>query len=188
MNTETRPILQAIASNWWILLIRGLLLAALGAYALFKPGQALITWAFVLGCFLIADGILAIIAGIAGWTQSRGWSIARGVLSILAGLFAAAHPVAFGAIAGQTVIFVIAAASIVSGALEIITAIRERKAIEGEGWMILNGLLSILFGVVLFLAPLFSLSIFIRFCGASMILFGILFIVSSLKLKKLKSS
>ncbi|MEM9235737.1 MAG: DUF308 domain-containing protein [Verrucomicrobiota bacterium] len=188
MPTESSPLLQTIASNWWILLIRGLLLAALGGYALFKPGQTLLAWAFVIGCFLIADGVLAIIAGIAGWAQSRAWAILRGILSVVAGVFVVGHPFAFGAIAGLTIILVLAGTSIVTGVLEIITAIKERKAIEGEGWMILNGVFGILFGIVLVLAPMLSLALFIRVCGAFLIVFGIVLVLSSFKLRKLKPS
>lgn len=187
-NTPNRPLIQALASNWWILLLRGLLLGALGCYALFKPGQTLLAWALILGCFMIADGVLAFFAGIAGWTNSRIWSILRGILGILVGVFVVGHPAVFGAIAGITVIFVLAGASIVSGVLEIITAIRERKAIEGEGWMILNGVFSILFGVVLILAPLLSLALFIRFCGVFAIIFGIVAVFTSFKLRGLKAS
>ncbi|MEP4078474.1 HdeD family acid-resistance protein [Haloferula sp.] len=187
-TSSARPLVQALASNWWILLIRGILLVALGCYALFEPGQTLLAWAFVLGFFMIADGILAIIAGIAGWTNSRIWALLRGVLAILVGAFAIGHPAAFGAIAGITVIFVLAGASIVSGIFEITVAIRERKAIEGEGWMILNGVFSILFGVVLILAPLLSLALFIRVCGVFAIIFGIVAVFTSFKLRGLKPS
>jgi len=180
------PVLQAVASNWWILLLRGILLVILGLYALFNPGLSLLAWALVVGCFLIADGILAIVAGIAGWAESRGWSIARGVLALLIGAFAVWHPGVFGTLAGLTVIFVLAAWSIAGGILEIIVAIRERKEIKGEGWMILNGVFSILFGVVLVLAPMLSLSLFIRLCGVFAIVFGFVCVFTAFKLRKLK--
>lgn len=183
---KTLPTLaDAIAANWWIVLVRGLFLLLLGLYALFSPGLTLLAWAFVVGCFLVADGILAIVAGIAGWTDSRGWAIARGVLAILVGIFAIGHPALFGAMAGLTVIFILAGWALVGGILEIVVAIRERKAIEGEGWMILNGVFSVLFGLVLVMAPLFSLGLFIRISGFFVILFGIIAISTSLRIRKL---
>jgi uncharacterized membrane protein HdeD (DUF308 family) len=185
---SSHPIIQAVAANWWLLLIRGILLVCLGVYALTHPGLSLIAWAFVVGCFLFTDGVMAIIAGIAGWNESRGWTIFRGVLAILVGIFAAAHPAFFGALAGITVIALIAAWAVVGGIVEIVVAIRERKAIEGEGWMILSGVISILFGVVLLLAPLFSLGLFIRICGMFAIVIGVVAIFSSFKLRKLKSA
>ncbi|QDS89173.1 hypothetical protein EC9_33700 [Rosistilla ulvae] len=181
------PILNMIGSNWWVLLLRGLLLIVLGLYALFSPGLTLLAWAFMIGCFLIADGVLAVVAGLAGWTESRGWTIFRGVVAIAAGVFAAGHPALIGAVAAMTVVLLIAAGSILSGILEIIVAIRERKAIEGEGWMILDGVFSILFGVVLALAPLFSASVLIRISGGFAILFGLVAIYCAFQFRKLKS-
>ncbi|WP_417746126.1 HdeD family acid-resistance protein [Rosistilla oblonga] len=186
VSTEN-PILNAIGSTWWILLLRGILLIILGLYALFNPGLTLLAWAFMIGCFLIADGILAIVAGLAGWTESRGWTILRGVLALVAGGFAAGHPALIGTVGAVTVVLLIAAGSIFSGILEIVVAIRERKAIEGEGWMILDGVFSILFGIVLAMAPLFSASLLIRFSGGFAILFGLAAIYCAFQFRKLKS-
>ncbi|WP_417749635.1 HdeD family acid-resistance protein [Rosistilla oblonga] len=186
VSTEN-PILNAIGSTWWILLLRGILLIILGLYALFNPGLTLLAWAFMIGCFLIADGILAIVAGLAGWTESRGWTILRGVLALVAGGFAAGHPALIGTVAAVTVVLLIAAGSIFSGILEIVVAIRERKAIKGEGWMILDGVFSILFGIVLAMAPLFSASLLIRFSGGFAILFGLVAIYCAFQFRKLKS-
>lgn len=166
--------------------MRGLLLVVLGLYALINPGLTLLAWAFMIGCFLIADGLLAIWAGIAGWTESRGWTILRGVLALVAGAFAAGHPALFGAVAAITVVLLIAAWSIIGGILEIIVAIRVRRAIQGEGWMILDGIFSILFGIVLASAPLMSSSLLIRVSGAFAILFGCVIILSSFMLRKLR--
>jgi len=70
--------------------------------------------------------------------------------------------------------------------MEIIVAIRERKEIRGEGWIILSGVFSILFGIVLVMAPLLSLALFIRVCGVFAILFGIMCIYSAFKLRSVK--
>lgn len=186
MSDNTVPrIVQIVAANWWVLLIRGVLLIALGAYALLSPGLTLIAYTFVLGAFLFADGMLAIIAAIAGWTESRGWTIARGVLALLVGAFAMWHPAFFGVIGGLTVVIIIALQSIIAGVLEIVVAIRERKTISGEGRMILSGLFSILFGAVLILAPLLSLVVLIRVSGIVAILFGVIAIFTSFKLRRL---
>jgi len=186
ISFSPQQVSELIAKNWWIALIRGIFLVALGLYALVSPGITMLAWAFVVGFFLVADGLLAIVAGVAGWTQSRGWSVVRGILAILVGGFAIGHPAIFGAIAGITVVAIVAGWSIAGGVLEIMIAIRERKAIQGEGWMILNGTFAILFGVVLLLAPLLSLDLFIRVSGVFAMLFGIVVVFTSLKFRKLK--
>ncbi|MFC7338623.1 HdeD family acid-resistance protein [Haloferula chungangensis] len=175
---------QWVGARWWVLLLRGLLLMVLGIYALFNPGLSLMAWAFAVGCYLIADSVLALVAGFSGRSESRGWTIARGILGILAGVFVLGHPLAFGAIAALSVIFIIAGWSIFGGVMEIVAAIRERKNIRGEGWMILNGVFSILFGVVIAMAPLLAASLFIRFCGVLAIVLGIVAIWGGFKLRQ----
>ena len=181
-------LIRAIATKWWLLLLRGIALVVIGFYALLTPGLTLVLWAYVFGWFLIFDGVLAIVAGIAGWGGSRGWTIVRGIVAVIVGGFAIVHPTLFGTIAGLTLIAIIAAFSIATGIMEIVVAIRERKAIHGEGWMILNGVFAILFGVILAMAPFLSLGLFIRVCGIFAILFGFIAIFVSFKLRKLKAA
>jgi len=187
-TAETNSVIQALAANWWVALLRGILLVLLGLYAFFTPGLTLLTWALMVGCFLIADGVLAFIAGIAGWVDSRLWVCLRGLLALLIGGFAVAQPGLFGASAGLAFIFILAGWQVAGGILEIVVAIRERKAIEGEGWMILSGVFSILFGIVLAFAPFLALDLFIRMAGFAAIIFGFMLIFSSFKIRGLRES
>ena len=75
--------------------------------------------------------------------------------------------------------------AIAGGVLEIIVAIRERKEIEGEGWLILGGLLSIVFGGILLMAPFTSSLILISILGVFAICFGVALIVNSFRVRKL---
>lgn len=176
---------QAIASLWWLVLLRGILAVFLGIYALVQPGVTLAVFTQVLAAFVLIDGVFAVIAGIMGWTDSRVWTIVRGVLGILVGLFVFTHPVIVGTIAAITIVIVIGIQTIASGILEIYVAIQARKEMEGEGWLILGGALAILFGLILVIAPLMSSFVFIRILGVFAILFGIALISSAFKMKKL---
>ena len=57
-------VAEALGRLWWLPLLRGLLLIILGGYALFRPGMTAVALTQVVAIFVIADGILAIIAGI----------------------------------------------------------------------------------------------------------------------------
>ena len=126
---------EAIQKLWWVPLVRGILLVVLGCYVLFRPGMTALALTQVVGIFVIAEGILAIIAAILGQTSSRVWTFVRGALAILIGIFVFAHPVAVAGITATIVLYVIACGVITCGVLEIAAAIRDRKEIEGEGWM-----------------------------------------------------
>ena len=130
------------------------LLLFVGGYALFRPGMTMGVLTQVIGAFVIADGILSITAGIMAQIPSRGWVIARGALEILAGAFVFANPIMVAGITATVLISVLAFTAILTGVLEIVAAIQDRKQIEGEGWLILGGSITVLFGVVLLAAPL----------------------------------
>jgi len=178
-------VAEALGRLWWLPLLRGLLLILLGGYALLRPGMTAVALTQVVAIFVIADGILAIIAGILGETPSRVWTIVRGVLAILIGIFVFGHPVVVGAIAATIVLYIIAFGAIATGILEIVAAIRDRKEIEGEVWLILGGALAILFGVLLLMAPLAFGVLIVQILGAYTIIFGISLIVLAFRVRKL---
>lgn len=177
--------LHAIRSLWWIPLIRGVMLIAIGGYALLLPGVTMTAYATILGAFVLVDGVLALLAGLMGWVESRWWMLLRGVLGVLIGLFVLAHPVLIGVVAVLSLVIVLAIQSIVGGVLEIIAAVRERKEIEGEWWFILSGLLSIVFGGVLLSQPLLASALLVQILGVVAIVLGIVLIVGSFRLKNL---
>ena len=181
----------ALGSLWWLPLIRGILLFLLGGYALFRPGMTIGALAQVVGIFVIVDGILSIVAGIMGDVPSRGWVIVRGVLEILVGAFVFANPLIVAGVTATFLVSVLAFSAILSGVLEIVAAIQDRKQIEGEGWLILGGAITVLFGVVLLISPLSFGLFMVRVLGAFAIFSGVSLIVFAFRLrglgKKLKA-
>lgn len=178
-------VAEALSRLWWLPLLRGLLLIILGTYALFRPGLTAVALTQVLAVFVIVDGILAIIAGVLGETPSRGWTIVRGVLAILIGIFVFGHPVVVGAITATMVLYVIAFGAILSGVLEIVAATRDRKEIDGKAWLIVAGALAILFGVLLLMAPLAFGALIVRILGTYATIFGISLITLAFQVRKL---
>jgi len=175
----------ALGSLWWLPLIRGILLFLLGGYALFRPGMTIGALAQVVGIFVIVDGILSIVAGIMGDVPSRGWVIVRGVLEILVGAFVFANPLIVAGVTATLLVSVLAFSAILSGVLEIVAAIQDRKQIEGEGWLILGGAITVLFGVVLLISPLSFGLFMVRVLGAFAIFSGVSLIVFAFRLRRL---
>ena len=175
----------ALGSLWWLPLIRGILLFLVGGYALFRPGMTIGALAQVVGIFVIVDGILSIVAGIMGDVPSRGWVIVRGVLEILVGAFVFANPLIVAGVTATFLVYMVAFSAILSGVLEIVAAIQDRKQIEGEGWLILGGAITVLFGVVLLIAPLSFGLFMVRVLGAFAIFSGVSLIVFAFRLRGL---
>jgi uncharacterized membrane protein HdeD (DUF308 family) len=132
------------------------------------------------------DGIFAVIAGIAGANRvERWWAM---VLVGLAGIAAGVLTFVWPGITALVLLYIIAAWSIVTGIMQVIAAIRLRREIEGEFWLILSGIVSVLFGVFLFLVPGAGALASIFLIASYAIFFGILMIVLAFRLRGLKET
>ena len=177
-NGET----MLLAKNWWMFLLRGILALIFGVVAIFFPENAFMSLVLVFGAFALIDGFFAIIAAFTSNAKSENWwwLILEGVVGILIGILTFIRPASMA----QTWLILIAAWAVVTGILEIITAVRLRKTIEGEFWMILGGLASVAFGVLLMVfpdrAPFAVGTIF----GIYAIIFGVFFTLLALRMRK----
>lgn len=177
----TLPGLHALAKNWWLLLLRGIAGIIFGVLAFAWPGITILTLVIVYGAYALVDGIFAIGAAIRGGeAQSRWWLILIGILGIAAGLFSFLQP---GLVALVLVTF-IGAWSLIHGIFEIVGAIKIRKEIDNEWWLILSGALSVLFGLVMLFMPGAGALALVWVIGAYSIIFGALFVAFAFRLKK----
>ena len=78
---------------------------------------------------------------------------------------------------------IIAFAAIVRGVFEIAAGIRLRKEIEGEFWLILGGVLSMVFGIFLLLRPGVGALAVVWLIGGYAIVFGIVAILLAFRLR-----
>jgi len=71
---------------------------------------------------------------------------------------------------------------------EIVAAIRLRKQIEGEWLLVLSGILSVAFGILLFISPLVGAIAIAIWIGAYSLVFGALLVGLSLRLRSWAST
>lgn len=144
-----------VRKTWWIPLIQGIAAVIIGVLLLTNPATTLITIAIFLGAYWLVGGIFDIVGAFTRRGGDKGWfwSLIAGAISIIAGLFLLSQPLA-GAIALPfTLAILIGAGAVVSGIFNIIWAIRARNEIQGEGWLILWGVISILLGIYVLVNP-----------------------------------
>jgi uncharacterized membrane protein HdeD (DUF308 family) len=177
----TPLLLHGLARYWWLILLRGIAAIIFGVLAFIWPGITLVTLVLFWGAFTLVDGILALAHAIMGGNVgSRWWLALIGALGIIVGLLTFLMP---GVTALVLLVF-IATWAIVLGVFQIIGAIRLRKEIDNEWTLILSGALSVLFGVVLLIAPGAGAIGLIWVIGAYAIAFGILLGMAALRLRK----
>ena len=166
-----------LAKKWWVLLVRGILLIIAGLLAFVSP----VTWVIFVGVYMLFDGMSFLLAGFGDQPggQSRWPLIIIGVLGLLAGLIILWNP----ELGGITLTYVIAAWAIVTGILTIISALRLREEIDNEWWLVLSGVLAIIFGILVFQNVLAGVLTIAWVFGIFAIVVGILSIALSFRVR-----
>jgi uncharacterized membrane protein HdeD (DUF308 family) len=172
---------SGLSRNWKALAARGVLASLFGLFALTRPGIALPTLVLGFGVAVLLSGILAIVAGVrAEENRERSWPlVAEGVIAVAVGLGALLRPDA----AARLWLYVVSGFVFVSGILHIFAAIRLRRDVQNELVLILNGVLTAAFGVMMVLLPWAGLLALGFLVGASSLCFGLLLLVVALRLR-----
>jgi uncharacterized membrane protein HdeD (DUF308 family) len=174
-----------IRRTWWVLLFQGIAALVLGILLFTNPGSTLVTLALFLGAYWLISGVIDIIGSFTRRGADRHWwlLLLAGITSAVVGLVLVGQPLA-GAVAIPLVLaLLIAAGAITSGIFNIIWAIGVRKEIQGEGWIILWGLISIVLGIWLLSQPLLSTLAFLWMAALLAVLGGIAIIIMSFRLR-----
>ncbi|HEY3031629.1 MAG TPA: HdeD family acid-resistance protein [Bradyrhizobium sp.] len=164
-----------------MLLLRGIAAIIFGVLAFAWPGVTLLTLILFYGAFALVDGVLAIIAAITGGAPGpRWWLVIVGLLGIAAGLLTFLMP----GLSALVLLFFIAGWAIATGVFQIIGAIQLRKEIDNEWLLILGGIISVLFGIGVMLAPGAGALALIWVIGTYAVIIGVLLVALAFRLKK----
>src|SRR5919112_2642634 len=150
LSDRSHEMSRLLAQNWWAIALRGVFAILFGLIAVLVPGATILSLVLFFSAYMLVDGVFGIVAAVRAARQGERWGllILEGVLNIAVGVIAFLMP-------GLTVIaflLLLAAWSLVSGGLMLGASFRLNKE-HGRGWLALGGVVSILFGVLLAIAP-----------------------------------
>jgi len=134
----------------WSLGLHGFASAVLGVMILAWPGISVYALTIVFGVYALATGIIELGAAFTSkGKQERGWLILRGTLGIGVGVLVLAWP----GISALALLYVIGAYAVALGILAVVASFQ--LPLEGRDTvsLVLIGLASIVFGIVIFAKP-----------------------------------
>ena len=169
-----------LARNWWAVGLRGVAAIVFGLVAFFAPGAPVLSLLIVFAALMLADGVLSLIAGVRSARRRERWGVL--ILQGIASLVAAAVAVLLPGLTMIAFVYLIAAWAVVSGVLSVVAAIRLRGD-HGRWWMGLGGLISIVAGVLLAIAPLLGALVLSWWLGAYAMVFGATLLVLAYRLR-----
>ncbi|WP_428536332.1 HdeD family acid-resistance protein [Rhodopila sp.] len=159
-----------LAQQWWAIVLRGGIAVLFGIVALAAPRAVLLSLAFFFGIYLLIDGVIGLAGSVRAVAAHRHWGalLAEAVLNVIMGLIALVLPGA----AVLAFVLLMAAWALISGGLMLAAAVK-LHASHGRWWLGLGGVVSMLWGVLLVLAPMLGAVVVTWWLGAYAIIFGI---------------
>ncbi|HEY0419410.1 MAG TPA: HdeD family acid-resistance protein [Acetobacteraceae bacterium] len=167
--------------NWWLVALRGAVAILFGLMALLLPGVTLGSLVLLFGIYMLVDGISAIWSGVraAAHHQRWGWLILEGVLDLITAAIALVLPIA----TILALVYLSAAWALLSGISLLVAAFGLHVA-GGRWLMVLSAVISIIWGVLLFISPVAGAVVMTWWLGAYAIIFGVALLALAWKLRQ----
>jgi uncharacterized membrane protein HdeD (DUF308 family) len=172
-------LVDELARRWWVIALRGLAAVVFGVLTFAWPGMTLAVLVLLFGAYALVDGILAIVVAARGGTDHRLVLGLEGVVGVLAGLATFVFP----GLTALVLLYIIAFWAVLTGVLEVVAAVRLRRAISNEWGLIVGGVLSVLFGIVLIVSPGAGALAVVFLIGIYAVLFGVTLLAMSWRLR-----
>jgi uncharacterized membrane protein HdeD (DUF308 family) len=178
-------MIETLKRNWWVSVIRGVAAIVFGVIAFAYPGLTVATLVLFFGAWVLIDGVFRVIGAIGHQASDPEWGfhLIIGIIGIIIGFLTFHAP----QITALALIIYIAAWALMIGATEIALAIKLRREIRGEWFLILMGLASIVFAVMLLWNPVPGALALVWLIGSYAIVFGILGIFFGFRLRSLRT-
>jgi uncharacterized membrane protein HdeD (DUF308 family) len=172
--------------HWWMLLLRGLFAIVFGVMAFGWPRITLTVLVLLFGAYVLVDGAFAIAAAVTAPKELKHWwaLLIEGLLGIAAGVLTFLWP----AITALVLLWLIAFWAVLTGVFEIAAAVQLRKIIAGEWLLIVSGILSVFFGLLLIVMPVAGALAVVWLIGTYAVIFGVLLCALAITLRSLSKA
>jgi uncharacterized membrane protein HdeD (DUF308 family) len=178
-----QPASPLSALAWGALVIGGIFAIIIGLVAIIWPSVTFTVLVVLLGVYAFVSGLFTVLAGVVwppGW--GLGWlMVLEGVLGIVVGVLIFLRPES----AAIALIYLIAAWAIITGVLQIVQALGLRRVIEGEWALMVGGLASVIFGVLLAVWPKEGLIALVWIFGVFALVYGVMHLVLAHRVRRM---
>ncbi|MFC4223272.1 HdeD family acid-resistance protein [Lysinibacter cavernae] len=185
-----QSVRTGVKAIWWLYLLRGIFAVIFGIVALSWPGLVTNVLAYIIGFYLILDGIFLIGGAISqrkdlpGW----GWTLAQGALTTLAGIFIVILPAWAAALVGGFLIWTLIIWSVVAGIYGVVASLKSRSINPRWGWSLVSNILTIVLSIVVaaiaIADPSFAIHALVWIAGFWALVLGIGLVIIAFRVRK----
>jgi uncharacterized membrane protein HdeD (DUF308 family) len=145
-------MLSLVSRDWWVYAVRGIAAILFGIMALIRPGPTLAVLILLFGAYAFVDGVALLVALARGDVLARSHKWITGLMGVL-GIAVAIATLVWPGMTALTLLYLVAIWAIGMGILQIASAIEFRREIDGELFVVLGGIFSIMLGGLLVAFP-----------------------------------
>ena len=172
--------------DWRIMGIRGLVAVAFGILTLAAPRISLSALIVFFAVFVMVDGVFTVVTAIRSRKNHAYWGNAlfKGVLAIVLAILVVAWP----DVTAVVLLYFIAIWLMLLGLSETFGALRLRKEIEGETWLVVAGLVTFAIGLLLALRPSAGVAALGWLIGIGALVIGLTMVFHAWRIRRTMSS
>ena len=150
-SSVTSEVKAGVRALWWLFLLRGVFAVVFGVLTLANGEAAVTLLSWILGVYIILDGLLTIVAAISERKRlgSIGWYLFQGILGIVIGVLILSFANAFATLVGLIIIWVIIVVAILAGLIGLRLSFAAKGVTKSWGWGVFANGLTLIFGIVL---------------------------------------
>jgi len=169
----------AVARNWWLFVVLGVICVATGIAAIVWPHITLLTLGILAGIYLMIAAVMEIIDAVSGDAGGRAMSAILGVLALIAGLICIRRP-------GESLLAVVIVVGVYLVAAGVLRIVRAFGSVGNRWWGFAAGAFDAIAGIVVLSWPELGLVTLAVFFAITMLFRGVFSIVIGLKLRGLR--
>ncbi len=176
---------KSIKTNWWLLLIVGIIFIILSVKVMMHPAESIMGLAFIIGWASLISGIfqigfsISVKAIMKNWT----WRLFSGIINVVIGIIFLSHP----AVTAKVLPFIFGFWMIFIGISTFFAGIRDQNSNVPVGWLeMLLGVIIFIGGMSITYNPVEEASMLVWFISFSLMFYGIYLAILSLQLSKMK--
>jgi uncharacterized membrane protein HdeD (DUF308 family) len=176
-------MLQALASAWWVFLVRGVVAVLLGVTIWFQPAASVAVLVLFFGAWMLVDGGFTVVGSIVRRHDNPewGWMLVSGLMSLVIGMLTLRAP----GITALVLMLFVAVWAMMLGIGQIALGWRVRKEVSNEWMLYLGGAVALGFGIAVMWNPAAGALSVLWMIAFFSILFGVSMILLSFRLKGL---
>jgi uncharacterized membrane protein HdeD (DUF308 family) len=173
-----------LVKNWWLIGLRGALAVVFGIIAITLPVATILALLILFAAYMLVDSAFSFVAAYRAARSGGRWGLltVQGLASLVACVIALIWP----GITVAAFVLLIGAWAIVTGCLLLAAAVGADNN-HGRLWFGLGGVVSMLYGILMVVAPLLGAIVLTWWLGIFALVFGTLLLVLAFRLRARRS-